>query len=124
MVSKTERKKIDRENALKGTAKTRGKKRDKSKYGTRSWGFNKRGGKTTGRKYGSGKSLLAHIFRFRGKRYTAIVKKTRKGAGKQPFTATFLEDGKPQSSLDGTVKVEARSYSEAREKAVKEFKKH
>lgn len=123
MLSKEERKKIDRQNALAGTAETKGKKRAKSKYGVRSWGFNHRGDKTTPRKYGKGKSILSHIFKLGKKSYTVLIRKESKGSGKQPFSATFLEDGKAQSDLTNRMRIEATSYREAQKKAVRDFKK-
>lgn len=124
-MNKEERKKIDRQNALKGSEKTKGKPRGKSKYGTRSWGFNERPGNkgTTPRKYGKGKSILAHIFKAGRKNITLILRKEKKGRGKQPFTATFLENGKAQSDLDNRLKVEATTFREVQKKAVKEFKR-
>lgn len=114
---------VYRENALKGTAKTKGKpKVKKSKYGVFSWGFAHRGSKTTNRKHKEGK-VISKIFRKDGKQYTALVRKEEKGKGKKPFIVTILTAGKSQSHLGHSYQVESDSFPKAADKAIKEFKK-
>lgn len=112
-----------RENAKKGTAKTRGKPRiKKSKYGVFSWGFNRRGSKTEPRKHDHGR-VTSKIFRKNGKHFTLLVRKEEKGRGKKSYIGTVLEHGKTQSSLGRSFKVEADSFPRASEKIAKEFKR-
>lgn len=113
---------IDRKNALIGTEKSKGKKRTKSKYGPYSWGFKSSSKGTKPRKHKQG-TVLSHIFS-KGKRsFVLLLKKDKKGSGKQPFTATILEGGRTQSTLDNQIKINAATFKEAKAKALKEIKK-
>lgn len=118
-ISEEDRQK-DRQNALRGTEKTKGKKRSKSKYGVYSWGFESSGKGTKPRKHKG--RVLSKIFRFGKQRYTLLLQKEERGKGKKGFGATFLPEGKPQSSLDGRLRVEAGTYGEAEKKAIRAFK--
>lgn len=111
----------DRQNALKGTQKSKGSKRDKSKYGPYSWGFKSTNKGTNPRKHKGG-SVLSHIFKNGKKSFVLLLKKDKKGSGKQPYTATVLEGGKTQSTFDNQFKVEAGTFKEAKSKALKKFK--
>lgn len=112
---------IDRENALRGTEKTKGKPRRKSRYGVYSWGFKSTEKGTKSRKHKG--NVLSRIFGFKKQRYTLLLRKDVKGKGKRGFSATFLPEGKPQSSLDGRVQIDARTYREAEKRAIREFKR-
>lgn len=113
--------KVFRKNALMGTAETKGRKQRKSKYGQYSWGFRHTPKGTKPRKHQKGK-VLVHMFRAGKRTFTLLLKKDAARKGKQPYTATFLEDGKTQSTLDNRIKVQAESFPDARKKAVKEFR--
>lgn len=110
-----------RKNALKGTDKTRGKKRTKSKYGKYSYGWESTPKGTKPRKHDKGK-VITHIFRAGGKRFVMLLRKEKTGRGKQPYAATVIEEGRPQSSLDHGFRVDAGSFPKAAEEAVKRFK--
>lgn len=110
-----------RKNALKGTEKTQGKKRGKSKYGKYSWGFEKTQKGTKTRRHDGGK-VITHIFRSGGKRFVMLLRKDKSGRGKMPYHATIVEEGKPQSSLDHGFTVEAGTFGKATQEAVKKFK--
>ena len=113
---------VDRQNALKGSEKSKGSQRGKSKYGPYSWGFQATNKGTSPRKHKGG-AILSHIFRKGQKNFVLLLKKEKKGPGKQPFTATVLEGGKAQSTLDNQIKIDATSFKEAKIKALKEIKK-
>ena len=67
--------------------------------------------------------MLSHIFRKGKKSFVLLLKKDKKGSGKQPFTATILEGGRTQSTLDNQIKINAATFKEAKSKALKEIKK-
>lgn len=117
----TEDREKDRQNALKGTEKTRGKPRGKSKYGVYSWGFQPTNKGTSPRKHKGG-TILSHIFKKGRKNFVLLLKKEKKGSGKQPYTATILEGGKTQSTFGNQFKVEAGTFREAKTRALKKYK--
>ena len=113
---------VDRQNALKGSEKSKGSQRGKSKYGPYSWGFQATNKGTSPRKHKGG-SILSHIFQKGQKNFVLLLKKDKKGSGKQSYSATILEGGKTQSTLDNQMKISASSFKEAKIKALKEIKK-
>lgn len=123
--------KIWRQNALRGTAKTRGKKRSEVPKAKKKWGFIKFGTNTVDRSRKSGNEApqKAYTIKKKGKEYGMVIRyfpdiRYDVPKGKKFFTVDILERGKPNTDSNSTFyQIDATDFADAKKQALKMFKR-
>jgi hypothetical protein len=110
---------IWRQNALRGTARTKGKRGSQSKHTGRSWGFEEFGTYASDRKKGKTRVFRVQVNK---KEFGFNVSKHDR-YGKNFYSIQVARKGKPLTDANTEYfRVNARNYKDARNKALKLLK--